>query len=422
MKRNRYIPTYEEAVDMCSYTESPFYETKLVIDGFNVSLFNYRLANYLDFKNPLPGKEGFEMRGITFVFNTDGTLYKRYILLHKFFNLNQTPESLYSEVKDLKINTIQNKEDGSVASFIKLPNGKIVGKTKMGFDNIQSEAINRIYNTNKEVKRFVDWSINNDIVAIFEYVSPYNRIVLSYEKEDLILLKLRCNKTGNYLNISDFDTSGINIAKFDNFTNLDELLNINENDKDKEGYVVQFSNDLFVKIKNNWYTSLHGLLTEDIYRENVIIEHILEEKIDDILGQIPQEDIDTHRRINKIIFIVKKSLIDKMSEINDAYTHYIDLGISKKDYALNFRDGNDNFTFVMNVLKHNELKALSEKEVIEIYDDLDSYEKALLRCDTYQMSKEFIRDKTKKLIIARDWLKEKDLTLFFTDIELDTDN
>lgn len=424
MNKNRYIPTYEEAVELCSYSMSPFYETKLVVNGYNVSLFNYRLANHGDFKRPLPGKEGFEMRGLTFVFNTDGTLYKRYILLHKFFNLNQTSDSLYSDLKDLKIKTIQNKEDGSIASFIKLPNGKVVGKTKMGFDNLQSEAINRIYKTNKELKKFVDWSLDNDLIAAFEYVSPSNRIVLRYRKEDLILLKLRCNKTGKYLNLVDFtvQTSNIAVAEFVNPVSLYELVELAKNEIDKEGYIVQFENDHFVKVKTTWYTALHGLLTEDIYRENIIIGHILDDKIDDVLGQIPQDDIDTHNRINRIINIVKKSINDKVSEINDAYSHYLNLGISKKDYALNYRLGNDNFTFVMNAIKHDELKSLSIDEINEIYDNIEDYEKSLNRCEVYQMSKDFIRDKTKRLLIAREWLKLIDPNLFFIDVESEGDN
>jgi len=425
MNKIRYIPTYDEAVEMCSFDQSPFYETKLVVDGFNVSLFNYRLASYGDFQSPLRFKQktlsAFEMRGLTFVFNSDGSLYKRYILLHKFFNLNQTPDSLYSDLKDLKIKSIQNKEDGSVASFIKLPNGKVVGKTKMGFDNIQSQAINRIYNSNIELKRFIDWSVNSDIVAIFEYVSPYNRIVLNYKKEELILLKLRSNKTGEYLNLVDFahQIGSLRTAEFEHPQSLDDLLKINENEINKEGRVVHFEGDHFIKIKNSWYISLHGLLTEDIYRENIIIGHILDDKIDDVLGQIPQDDVDTHSRINKIINIVKKSISDKVSEINDAYSHFLSLSISKKDYAINYRLNNENFTFVMNVIKYNELIKLNESDIISIYGDIDSYNKALGKNDVWEMAKDFVRDRTKRLVIARDWLKEKDSSLFFIDSEID---
>lgn len=164
------IPTYEEAVELCSYPDSPFYESKMVVDGFNVSVFNYRLAQSKDFDKPLESKpelRGHEMRGLTFVFNEDGSLYNRYVLLEKFFNLNQVPDSMYSIIKDYKIRFVNNKEDGSIASFIKLPNDRVVGKSKMGFDNDQSNGINKIYKTNPDVKSFVDWCLNNDIVSIF---------------------------------------------------------------------------------------------------------------------------------------------------------------------------------------------------------------------------------------------------------------
>ena len=219
-QKNYHLPSYEEAVELCQYPESPFYETKTEVDGFPISIFNYRLAQYSDFNAPIESKPeltGFEMRGLTFVFNKDGSLYRRYVLLEKFFNLNQVPDSMYSVVKNYKIRFVNNKEDGSIATFIKLPNGKVVGKSKMGFDNDQANGINKIYKTNADVKSFVDWCLDSDIVAIFEYVAPHNRIVLRYSEEELILLRLRDNKTGRHIDIKDhLDKIGsIKIAPFE---------------------------------------------------------------------------------------------------------------------------------------------------------------------------------------------------------------
>ena len=71
------LPTYDQAVEMCSDEDSPFYEIKTEVDGYNVSFFNYRLAQYKDFVN----YNGYEMRGLTFIFNTDGSVFNRYLLL-----------------------------------------------------------------------------------------------------------------------------------------------------------------------------------------------------------------------------------------------------------------------------------------------------------------------------------------------------
>jgi T4 RnlA family RNA ligase len=426
------IPTYEQALELCSGEESPFYESKMVVDGFNVSVFNYRLAQYKDFAYPIPEKpelKGYEMRGLTFVFNKDGSLFNRYVLLEKFFNLNQVPESLYSVVKNYKIKFVNNKEDGSIASFVKLPNGKIVGKSKMGFDNDQADGINRVYKTNKEVKSLVDWALNNNIVPIFEYVAPNNRIVLRYPSEELILLRLRDNATGKHIDIRNhLDKVGdIRVAPFeDEIHSLDQLIELTATQVDKEGSIVtcedEHGRDFFFKLKTPWYCERHGLLTEDLYREHVIIGYILDDKIDDILGQVPEDEKEAHERINKIISIVKKSIADKVSEIEKAYEQFVKSGLSKKDYALTQRKNNPNFGFVMNMVKADDLRKMSKEEILDIYDNMEDYEKALQRCEPYEMAKVWLRDTTKRLNIAREWLQTKDKTLFFQDPEESDDD
>jgi T4 RnlA family RNA ligase len=426
------IPTYEQALELCSGEEAPFYESKMVVDGFNVSVFNYRLAQYKDFANPIPEKpelKGYEMRGLTFIFNEDGSLFNRYVLLEKFFNLNQVPESLYSVVKNYKIKFVNNKEDGSIASFVKLPNGKIVGKSKMGFDNDQADGINRIYKTNKEVKSLVDWALNNNIVPVFEFVAPNNRIVLRYPSEELILLRLRDNVTGKHIDIRDhLDKVGsVRVAPFeDDVRDLDHLVELTATQVDKEGSIVtcedEHGRDFFFKIKTPWYCSRHGLLTEDLYREHIIIGYILDDKIDDILGQVPEDEKEAHIRINKIIEIVKKSISDKVSEIEKAYEQFVKSGISKKDYAINQRKNNPNFGFVMNMVKADDLKKMSNEEILDIYDNMGEYEKALQRCEPYEMAKMWLRDLTKRLNLSREWLQTKDKTLFFQDPEESDDD
>ena len=398
------LPTYDQAVEMCSGEDSPFYESKLVVDGYNVSIFNYRLAQYKDFITPKEGREdlkGYEMRGLTFLFNLDGSLFKRFLLLEKFFNLNQVPESMYSIVKNYKIKYVNNKEDGSIASFIRLPNGKVLGKSKMSFDNEQTIGINRVYEKNSDIKRLVDWTLDNDIVAIFEYVSPQNRIVLRYTKEELILLRLRDNKTGKHIDLKDYmDKLGsVKIAPFeDDFEDLDNLMEVVAKQEDKEGVIVQAEdengNDFFFKIKSPWYVARHGLLTEDLYRENILIGYVLDDMIDDILGQIPEDQGDAHERIEKIISVIKKSITEKVLDIEKSYQVFVDMGSIHKDYALSNKK-DKNFGYVM---------AMSRG------------------ADVHDLAKEWVREKTKRLLIARDFLVERDPSIFFQDPDINEDD
>ena len=395
--------TYNQSVNLTKRGDDTFYESKFVIDGFNISIFNYRLVQYSDFKD----NSAFETRGITYVFNSDGSLFKRYLLLHKFFNLNQVEETQYSLIKDYQIKSISNKEDGSVASFIRLPNGRVIAKSKMSFESDQAVGMMRIYNFNKELRDFVNWSLDNDIISVFEYVSPQNRIVLKYSDEELILLRLRDNKTGEYLDLSKYSDKigSIKVAPSDVGT-LDELVELSHSVEDKEGWIVQFTNGLFIKIKTSWYCSLHGLLTNDLYREHILVNYILDEKIDDILGQIPEEEKEAHERIDKIISIVKHSVVEKVDDILKSYDLFLECGVGvdcegelrlqlmRKTFALKYRK-DKNFAYVMSLSKGK---------------------------DVYELAKDWVSDRNRKLLVSREFLKERDSSLFFVDVEEDADD
>jgi T4 RnlA family RNA ligase len=352
-----------------------------VVEGYNISLFNYRLAQYMDFINPLgiEGLDARELRGLCFVFNTDGTVYKRFLLLEKFFNLNQTTESLYENVKHFEIKYINDKIDGSLASFIKLPNGKVIGKSKMGFLSTQAHGINKIYTENIEIKTFVDFCMDNDINAIFEYVAPTNRIVLKYKEEKLILLKLRDNKTGRYLDINDYiDKLGnIEVANFEDLVSLDELIKINETDEDREGYVIHAIDsdgfDFLYKMKNEWYRTRHGILTDEINRENMIIKYILDDQIDDVLAEIPKDEVEVIARINFILDTVRTEITTISNEIEKLYEIFIDMDFNVKEFALKYHK-NRYFAGVMS--KFRDLRTPFDTAVIMISKETNALESA----------------------------------------------
>jgi hypothetical protein len=130
----------------------------------------------------------------------------------------------------------------------------------------------------------------------------------------------------------------------------------------------------------------HGLLTNDLYREHIIVGYILDDKIDDILGQVPEDEKEAHERINKIISIIKKVVSDKEEDIKKSYQVFLDMDSDRKEYALKYYKKDPNFGYVMQMAKGD---------------------------DPYELAKDWLRDRTKRLMIARDFLKEKDPTLFF---------
>lgn len=321
-----YLPTYEECVEICENNDKVvFYETKHIIDGYEVSVFNYRLASYTDFVQPIKGKNinAKELRGLTFVKNKDGSIYRRFLMLQKFWNLDQVPETLYNTVKDKKIRAITNKEDGSLISFIELPNKEIIAKTKMGFTNEQADAANEIFNENKNIKRFVEDCMKKDYVALFEYVSFKNKIVLDYPNTELILLRVRNNKNGEYIDLTSLDKFDISVAPTEELRTLDELIELAETLTDKEGYVIEFTDGQLIKLKTRWYFLRHQLLTDKVNREDNIIEFILDETLDDVIAQLdPVIDKEKIEWINNIDLKLKKFISKSMDEVQEMVDDY----------------------------------------------------------------------------------------------------
>lgn len=320
---NYYIPTYEECLEICdAHGDLIFYENKFVIDGFNISTFNYRLAQYNNFINPLVDKPKIlakELRGLTFIFNNDNTLFNKFILLDKFWNLNQTEETLLSNIKDKPFKFIYNKEDGSCVHFVQLPNGKVLAKTKASFDCTQALMAQNIYDNNPYISNIVNWSLSKGLCLIWELVSPLNQIVLDYSKTDLILLKARDNSTGEYIDLTDLDypLNFITLPELEVHNNWDDLIVLAETLEDKEGWVIQLDDNQFIKLKTHWYFERHRLLTDDVKREDFIIEKILDETIDDILSQLTENDSEIREFIDLIAIKVNDFILKMVNEIND---------------------------------------------------------------------------------------------------------
>jgi T4 RnlA family RNA ligase len=378
-KHDYHLPSYEDCRAICDANDNfLFYESKSVIDNFNISIFNYRLSQYNDFVNPVKSNKrlkAFELRGLTFIFNKDGSLYKRYLLLDKFFNLEQTPCSMYSVVKDYKIKNIYNKEDGSIASFIRLPNGKVLGKSKTSFQSDQAIEIQKIYDKDPNIKQFVDFCMDKDIDPIFEFVSPQNRIVVPYANTELILLRMRDNKSGEYLDINNYTDKldGISVAVSETGKTLDELIELRNVIDNKEGWIIQFENGKMVKLKTQWYVDRHRLFTEDLNRENTLIALILDETIDDVLAQIsePVKKVE----IEKTIEIVNKEVAKMVHQVEELMKNYKG---DRKEFALKYRK-DSMFPLAMGVI--------NGKDIVDVV-------KQRLKIDT------------KNLMQAREWMNK----------------
>jgi len=358
------IPSYQDCIEICEKSDGIFYESKFFIDGYNISMFNYRLCTYNDFVT----YEAFEMRGLTFVFNSDGSLYKRFLLMEKFFNINENESTLFDNIKDKKVKSVYLKEDGSIINFIELPNGKIISKSKMSFESEQALMGQKLFESNENINTFVKDCISKDLVPIFEYVSPTNRVVVKYDSSNLVLLRLRDNKTGEYLSIDDYDVSKPMSFKF----TLKDLMNIKDSLESIEGWIIEFSDGQKIKVKTDWYFSLHRILTDYSNREDYLIDMILNEKIDDVLSVL---DYGSESRlfVEGVLDTTNRKFHEISNEIDKVLSTYDG---DKKLFALEYKD--------------HKLFGLMTQVIIGK--------------DKMDLIKEFILKKSYRLFGAREWL------------------
>lgn len=326
------LPTLNQCLEICEKNKSFKYK-KETIEGYEVYIFNYFLASYNDFVMPFEGCEidARELRGLTFVIDWDREICFPFI--HKFFNINENPSTLESKIADIGIRSVLTKYDGSAISFVKFPNGVVRARTKYSFVSEQAKTAQALYESDKYIKKYVNKCFDINRVALFELVSPFTKIVCDYNKTELRPLHERCMTSGEY--VFTYSSSSM--------LNIYNLLNLQKTVEDEEGWVVILNNGEFVKIKTLWYFAMHKLLTNDLNNESNICSLILDEKIDDVLSQIPQDS-------EKALFII---------DVQSKLSNYINEKIStvKKEYEA-----------IMNILSvEADLYLITEKELRSLY-------------------------------------------------------
>jgi hypothetical protein len=250
-----YIPTYHECIEIVETNpKGCFQEKSHLIDSYRISIFGYREAKFNNFILPLPERisiNALELKGISYIFDDRGNIFNHHLMLHKFWEINQYPFCSYQKLKDKKIKDITTKEDGYMITYVKLPNKEIISQLKTGFDCDVNIAANKYLDQSNYLK-FIEKCLKRKQQPIFEYISEKTKMTIDYKgKEELILIQLRDNTTGKYLNTNKI--TEVPVIKRENFKNINEILEESKTLTDKEGWVVRFTDDYFIKIKTRWY-------------------------------------------------------------------------------------------------------------------------------------------------------------------------
>lgn len=226
-----------------------------------------------------------ECRGIMFDPKTGEIVSRPF---HKFFNAGEREDIAISKLDLSQPHTVYEKLDGSMIRPIKVDGGIRLG-TKMGITDVALLA-EEFYAGRDNYEAFMRAMVGSGFTPIFEFVSRRARIVVDYAEENLILLAVRDNYTGEYLDAGSlaaiYEIPFVRtMASSNDMASLVETIRKQDTG---EGVVVCWDGHK-VKVKSEDYVRLHRA-KDKMRTERNLVELILSEGLDDFLPMLSEED------------------------------------------------------------------------------------------------------------------------------------
>jgi len=299
-----------------------------------------------------------ECRGITFA--PDGTIASR--TLHKFPNVGESEESSPANIPWDKIVRVMDKRDGSMITPV-LIGDKIVCKTKKTFDSPEAKAATDFIYMDVNRVKWIKRILAAGYTPIFEWTSPRFPIVLIYSKDELSLLHIRNNITGEYVVDLDRDNHFIIDCAFPMVQNIisdfvmdgkfqgDLILKAATFTTGVEGWIIQAYDGQMWKIKTMWYVDLHHSVTFTRYRD--VAKTVVADASDDLKAAFAT----TGRSIAPIVAIeheVFGRIAEAQKQVHDILEEAKVEQLDAKAIALKHR-AHPLFSQIMRIFRHGEV-------------------------------------------------------------------
>jgi RNA ligase len=312
-------------------------------EGYTVINYVVSMSDTFDMSGPddISGAMRRECRGL--IFGPDGSLMSR--PFHKFFNVNERSETMSHYIDMSAPHVIMEKMDGSMIRPI-LVNGRLRLATKMGVTEV-AEAAEAYLASRKdwaEISIWLERCVKIGVTPLLEFIAPSNQIVISYSEPDLVLLAIRHNETGNYLGRQNSTPAGLTcVPEYGSVAgNLSDYIARARLQEGREGDIIRFADGHMLKVKNDWYVRIHKTV-DKIRFDRHIVELILNEEIDDVVGKLPPHEVV---RIEEFQRRFSKQLHDRIEGYDRYWNTVIASGLDRKRYAQEWMPtikGNDSF-------------------------------------------------------------------------------
>lgn len=282
----------------------------------------------IDADDPLAGAMRRECRGL--IFYPDGRLMSR--PFHKFFNVGEREETQVHNIDLSQPHVIMEKMDGSMIRPIDV-NGTLRLATKMGVTDT-SIAAERFLDTlpirDNLVKLMFNWT-HRGLTPIFEFVSPKNRIVVDYDKPNLVLLAVRYNRTGEYYDVSRMNWPIGVVPHYGSVDGSFEDYIVRQRGREgREGDIIAVGNMRY-KIKNDWYVRIHKV-KDKIRTDRHILALLIENDLDDVYPHLDENDF---RRVKLYEFHFHESFKETARILASDVGVVCGMAENKKDLAVN---------------------------------------------------------------------------------------
>lgn len=187
------------------------------------------------------------------------------------------------------------------------------------------------------IDSYIEKHFNKDLTYMFELVSPMNKIVIPYEKTELIFLGARNNKTYKEYSPNDVYENNYLIFKVPTYYDFQTPAEVLfKDDIFHEGVVLCDADFNRVKVKMEQYVIAHKIKGEQQLSEKHLYECILEGKSDDVIGLFPEySDLIEYiiSNIVKLKTFTRNVCLDFFQLYLELKEKYDDEKILKKIYA-----------------------------------------------------------------------------------------
>lgn len=236
----------------------------------------------------------------------------------KFFNSGERENDVLPNLPF----EVYEKMDGSLGISYSV-NKELFIATRGSFNSEQSVKANELLNTKYLAAKA---QMNPAITYLFEIIYPENRIVVDYgNKEELVLLGMVETATGKELPLEEIGFPVV--KKYDGLTDIHELKALAF--KNKEGFVVKFSNNYRLKIKFEEYVLMHRVFTQ-VSSVSIWENLMANQPLDEIIQRMPDEFYEW-------VKATKKRLEDEFATIENTAKKEFKVLATRKETALYFQ-------------------------------------------------------------------------------------